>query len=196
MPVDFVLYTKITYLYNVHNKPKLTPFFHSEVKSDLLIQDNRTLKHSLKRLFDCGYILNEVQTFPKKLGLGIKLNPEYLVVESEGIMFTQLPSEVVSRRIVSKIGQIGVRLLYYYESHINRKTPKNYAHPSEETTSLELNIDEKTVRAYNDKLVQSGLLKIMPNEHHGYHEYTRKGDNEIYYFRHFNNKYYVQLDKF
>lgn len=195
-PIDFVLYAKITHLYNIHNKQEMTPFFHSDVMSELLIRDNRTLKNSLKRLYDSGYILNEIHTFPKKLGIGIKFNPEHLVIEKEGVQFTQLPSEILHRRIVSEIGHIGVRLLYYYESHINRKTSKNYAHPPEETTSIELNIDMKTVREYNSKLKSSGLVRIEGNEHEGYQEYKRKGESEVRFYRQFNNKYYVKLENF
>ncbi len=195
-PIDFALYTKITHLYNIHQKQEETPFFHSEVRSDLLIQDNRTLKNSLERLYECGYILNEIKSFPKKLGIGIKFNPDYLVVEKDDIMFTQLPSEIVSRRIVSEIGHIGVRLLYYYESYINRKTLKNYAHPAEETTSFELNIDLKTVREYNSRLKSSGLVRIQTSKHEGYQEYIKKGESDVRYYRQFNNKYYVKLDNF
>jgi DNA-binding transcriptional regulator YhcF (GntR family) len=96
---------------------------------------------------------------------------------------------------IDQIGTIGLRLLVYYESFINRQEPitEQYAYPSIETTSKTLGINKNTILKFNEILVTAKLLKITKHKI----EFVDELDelDQPIRFTKYNNHYHVQINK-
>lgn len=92
-------------------------------------------------------LLKKNKRLPQKRNIEIRFNPSPFKTKS----FTQLPKCSLINKI-RQIGLIGYRLIYYYESYINRKDviSKQFCFVGQNTISSELNINKETIKKYND----------------------------------------------
>lgn len=183
----FSLYVYLVYLEFRSKSEKGTYFkiLHKELMHILNIGDNRTLKKCFLSLYESGLIEDKILNFPRNsIPINIKIK------HKKDKYFTQLPSNVLYK--IKDIGYTGIRLLYYYESYINRKNNKEFAYPSQETIAKDLKYSFTTIDKYNKTLVKYKLIKIVV------HEFTLDRFDELDrpLFSRFNNHYYVRLDKF
>ncbi len=190
--IEFVLLAKLIQAYYIPTKKSLTiPIDHKAIMYFLLIKDQATLKKHLKTLFEKGIIENEIETLPRKGALEINLNKNVIPELNKEGLFTQMPVTVLNREIIEAVGHVGVRMLYYYKSFINLKQPtKQFCFVSEETTSEDLGITEKTVIKYNKILEKRKFIKI--EKHKSQNEYNYQ-DRYVYY--RYNNHYFIRQDK-
>jgi DNA-binding transcriptional regulator YhcF (GntR family) len=102
--------------------------------------------------------------------------------------FKQVPASVLNR--IDNIGVIGLRLLFYYESFINRTDDitKQFAFPAIETTSKALGLNKNTVIKYNEILESQNLLKVTKHKLEYVDEYTSLDEpiGFIKYHNHYN----------
>jgi hypothetical protein len=184
----FAVYTYLTFLHFRNYKDDSIKMDHNKFKHKLYITDNRTFKKALISLHKQGMILEYINKLPTKGTLTITFNP----VPLDNGTFTQLPATIFN--MMEHIGTVGLRLLFYYESFINRtdSTERQFAFPAIETTAATLGINKDTVIKYNDILIKCKLLKVTKHkiEHTG--EYNNL-DEPI--FTKYNNHYYVNLAK-
>lgn len=159
---------------------------HNKLKHKLYISDNRTLKKALTELHKQQIILEYINKLPTKGALKLTFDP----VPFKSKKFTQLPVTVFNK--IEHIGVIGLRLLFYYESFINRKDKpeKQFAFPAIETTAETLKINKETVIKYNEILRKNKLLKIQKHQLMWDGEY----DNDDLLYVKYNNHYFVRLE--
>lgn len=177
----FALYTLFRFLHFRNYHVDEMEIDHKSIKHKLYISDNRTLKRAFETLHKNGFILEYINKFPTKGSLNITFNP----IPFDSVKFTQLPVTILNK--IDHIGQIGFRLLFYYESYINRTDPNRlYAFPAIETVSRDLNINHETVLKYNGILIKHKLLKVIKHE-------VKFGENTFddCLFTKYNNHYYV-----
>lgn len=186
---DFGVYAMLKYAHFLNpNKDKdMLEVDHKFMMNKLFINDSRTLKKSLNKLYKCEFIEEEIKRLPRNGILKLKFNPSPFKTKS----FTQLPVNLINK--IEQIGLIGYRLIYYYESYINRKDviSKQFCFVAQDTISSELNINKETIKKYNDILKKSKLVTIKKHklESDGYDDL----DNIV--FNKYNNHYYVHIDK-
>ncbi|MFI2856821.1 helix-turn-helix domain-containing protein [Paenibacillus sp. JSM ZJ436] len=153
------------------------------IRNVLNIADNRTLRKALLKLVEHGYILSELDS--KKWSKGkITVNSKKLELNNK---FTQLPSSLIKH--IHTIGCPGVRLMYYYESLINRKKTLQICYPSQEAIKRDTGLSIRTIIEYNKILVKTKLLKIT--QHDPRIEYTIEGIANV---ERYNNHYEVRLE--
>lgn len=151
---------------------------HKRVRHELGMKDNRPLIAAFQNLHSQGLIGEEILKMPIHSPLNITL----LEIALEP--FTQLPIELLDK--VNTIKPYGLRLLYYYESFINRKQIlRLFAFPCFETIKNDIGISHNAIIKYNNVLVKNKMLKIDKHK-------TEQGD---YGFEKWNNHYSVLWDK-
>ncbi|MFJ3388810.1 hypothetical protein [Lysinibacillus sp. NPDC086135] len=148
------------------------------------ITDNRTIKKCFVNLHDQGLIKYELD----KDKLPINKPLQIIMLEPyKSDYFTQIPLELI--KSIDRIGLIGFRLMYYYESYINRSNiTKLFCYPSYETIQIDLGISNFSVTKYNKLLAKEKLITITKHKA----EYDPFGDGGL---EKFNNHYTVNLDK-
>jgi ERCC4-related helicase len=192
----FVSLAKLIQGYYISGCNEVYRLDHKVLMNFLNIKDNKTLKEALKTLHEQGHVLNQITNLPRKGGIDIEINPQIIPELNNGSIFTQLTKNVLDKSVISAVGYIGVRLLYYYKSYINEKdTKKQYAHPAEELIAKDLGISKTTVIEYNKKLKKHKLLKIESHELSNSNEYKRVGDRQMIIFTKYNNHYTILHDK-
>lgn len=143
------------------------------------ITDNRTVKKCFSTLYNQGLIGN-IDKLPINKPLQIEMLQPY---KSE--YFTQIPLELL--KSIDIVGVIGFRLMYYYESFINRKNvTKQFCYPSYENIQEDLGISNFSVTKYNKLLVKEKLITITKHKV----EYDPFGGSGL---ERFNNHYSVNL---
>lgn len=143
------------------------------------ITDNRTIKKCFSILHDQG-LISAIKKLPINNPLQIELLQPY-----KDNYFTQIPLELL--KSINVVGVIGFRLMYYYESFINRKNvTKQYCYPSYENIQEDLGISNFSVTKYNKLLVKEKLITITKHKV----EYDSFGDSGL---ERFNNHYSVNL---
>ncbi len=146
------------------------------------ITDNRTIKKCFSNLHNQGLIKNKIDKLPINNPLQITMLKPY-----KDDYFTQIPLDLL--RSIDSIGLIGFRLMYYYESYINRSDmTKLFCYPSYETIQIDLGISNFSVTKYNKLLAKEKLITITKHKA----EYDPFGDGGL---EKFNNHYTVNLDK-
>lgn len=176
--MDFTLYAQLTYLYR--NKEI---FIHNnKIMKYLNINDNRTLKKSLINLNNLDLIKEQYTTLPTHYPLKITLTQP---LKGKLGNFTQLPSSLLTENLID-IKPQGFRLLYYYESFINRSSNKNYANPSLERIVNETNISRNKCIEFNKLLVKKKFLLIKRQR-------IKSSDLDDSNIVKYNNHYFVQL---
>lgn len=186
---DFGVYAMLKYAHfrNPNKDKDKLEVDHKIMMNKLFINDSRTLKKSLNKLYKYGFIEEEIKRLPRNGILKLEFNPSPFKTKS----FTQLPASLIYK--IEQIGLIGYRLIYYYESYINRKDviSNQFCFVGQDTISSELNINKETIKKYNDILKKSKIVTIKKHklEFDGYDDL----DNIV--FNKYNNHYYVHIDK-
>ena len=146
------------------------------------IADNRTIKKCFSSLYDQGLIMNKVDKLPINNPLQITMLKPF-----KDDYFTQMPLDLL--KSIDSIGLIGFRLMYYYESYINRSDmSKLFCFPSYETIQIDLGISNFSVTKYNKLLAKEKLITITKHKA----DYDPFGDSRL---EKFNNHYSVNLHK-
>ncbi|QIC46259.1 hypothetical protein GAG94_03420 [Lysinibacillus sphaericus] len=154
---------------------------HNVMKNILNINDNRTLKRCFKMLYEQQLVEDEVSKFPTNGYLEVKLLSTY-----RKDWFTQLPIDLLN--IINDTGHHGYRLMYYYESYINRnEVTQDYCYPSYITIREDLKISDDTLTKYNNALKKLKLISIVKHEV----QFDNPLDEDR--FTRFNNHYRVNL---
>jgi hypothetical protein len=184
----FATYTYLKFLHFRNYYENALNIDHKAFKGKLCMADNRTLKKCLISLHKQGIVLEYIDSLPKQKALELTFEP----IPFESAKFTQLPANILNK--VEHIGVIGLRLLFYYESFINRTDDisRQFAFPAIETTAKQLGINKETVIEYNNKLKKNKLLKITKHKLENSGEYDNL-DKAM--FTKYNNHYHVQIDK-
>lgn len=180
--LDFALYAYLKYLYYFNDKNTTMEVSHTSLMCALAITDLRTFKKAIKGLQDCGIIKNEI-IIPKRGTLKLEVE-----VSDCTDNFTQLPTSLI--KLLPEIGHLGFRLLYYYESFINRTVQgdrRSFCFASYKQIVETLGISEPSLSKYNKMLVDSKLLRIT--KHHLGTDATYKGKDFIVYDK-YNNHYH------
>lgn len=158
----------------------------NKLRSILNVEDNRTIKTAFKNLVAQGYILNNVEIVKRKPST-VAINKKKI---EKGNQYTQLPTALIGK--VDSIGHRGIRLLYYYESYVNRSSGlKQFAYPGFKRICIETSVNQDTLDKYNDILIKEKLLKVQ--KHDPEHVYENEED-EIGRIHKHNNHYEVRLD--
>lgn len=183
----FGIYTYLKFLHFRNFNVNEMEIDHNSFKHKLYIADNRTLKNCLTKLHKNQIILEYINKLPTKGCLKLTFNPEPF----KSISFTQLPATILNR--IEHIGTTGLRLLFYYESFINRSVPeqsKHFAFPAIETISKDTGLNKETIVTYNEILKKNKFLKIVKHEikWEGYDDLDKP------LFTKYNNHYFVRLE--
>ncbi|TCJ00967.1 hypothetical protein [Cytobacillus praedii] len=194
--MEFVLLAKLIQAYYLSSKQEEFELHHKNLIFLLNIGDNNTFKKSYNKLVKQGYIVTPIDKLPRKGGINVKLNMNIIPELNKKLPFAQLNSSVLDKSVIDAIGYIGIRLIYYYQSYINRKDiAKNHCYASEETIAAHLGITKRTVIEYNKKLKKNKMVKITGHELMETGEYKRKKDKEVIVFNKYNNHYFVKEDR-
>ena len=180
---SFAIYAYLLYQHfrSRDKDTKVVSINHNKMKVILGITDNRTIKNSFKILHTQGLVMEEVEKLPINKPLTVALLQPY-----DENWFTQLPINLNIH--LDEVGLIGYRLMYYYESYINRsEITKDYCFPSYETIMSDLKISDKTLTRYNNRLKKEKLISITKHQVH----FDNPFDDDL--FDKYNNHYRVNL---
>jgi hypothetical protein len=160
---------------------------HVELKKKCGFSDNRQLKKSLINLHYHGIIKTEIDEefqFPIHSNMNIEVNEDKLSSENK---FTQLPFHLID--FINEIKPIGFRLLFYFESFINRnQLNKQYAYPPMKKIREDLKLSFDSIEKYNELLRKHKLIIIYRQDP----KHESDEDNREVFWR-FNNRYFVNL---
>jgi hypothetical protein len=183
---SFAIYAYLKYKYFRNRNNAEIELDIQELKDTLHITDNRTLKKCLIKLHDNNIIIERIEKLPTRKVVTINFIPDLFITEK----FTQLPATILNK--IDVIGTTGLRLLYYYESFVNRteRLERQFAFPSLLTIGKALKINKDTVIEYNRILHKNDLVSIIKHElkHDG--EYNEQNKQ---LFIKYNNHYRVQV---
>ncbi|MEC1757395.1 helix-turn-helix domain-containing protein [Schinkia azotoformans] len=193
----FVLYAKLIQLYYATYQKEEFKADHKALMYHLNIGDNRTFKKSYNTLYEFNLVKNKLDSLPRKNGITVQMNVEKLPNKDNGIMFTQLTKNLLELITIKKIGDIGVRIIYYIQSRINNTKRANhgFCFASQETIAEEIGVDRKTVIKKIEELRKVKFIKVDKHELEDTGQYIRKGESEILFFTKYNNHYFVREDK-
>ncbi|WP_332631992.1 hypothetical protein [Halalkalibacter flavus] len=186
----FVAFAKLCEMYG-KRKTETLEVDHKAFKGYLSISDNRSFKAVLHNLYENNLILNKIETLPRRSALEIQINKEMTPLHNKN-MFTQLDIRLIDKKILDEIGTIGIRLMYYYESRINRlELYKDHAYASIETISNETGFAKETIDKYNKILLKHKLIwiKKFKLEHVGW-----EVDGNYIDFARYANHTYVKVE--
>lgn len=182
--IDFCVLSRLLFLRFISQSQNIVEIDVSKFKEILHISDNRTLKGSFRRLKALGYISNNVE-LNRRSTSSVEINIDKFDLRNN---FTRLP--VLIFKYITEIGYPGIRLLFYYESYINRKDSlRRYCYPSQETIKTETKLSNRSIIEYNKRLVTSKLLKMT--QHDPEPEYDEVGELN---WNRWNNHYDVRLE--
>jgi hypothetical protein len=185
-PKSFVAFAKLYEMYG-KNKSNILEIDHKAFKNYLSTSDNRSFKAILDNLYDNDLILEKIDKLPRRSALKITLNPKMTPLGKKN-MFTQIDVRVLDKKMLDEIGFVGIRLLYYYESRINRlELYKDHCYASIETIATEIGCAKDTVIKYNEVLEKRKLIRIKKFELD--HVGLEKDGNWIEYARYANHTY-------
>ncbi|MFC0559658.1 hypothetical protein [Halalkalibacter alkalisediminis] len=182
----FVAFAKLCEMYG-KSKNDILEVDHKAFKGYLSVSDNRSFKAVLHNLYENNLILNEIETLPRRSALEIHINKDMTPLHNKN-MFTQLDIRLLDKKILDEIGTIGIRLMYYYESRINRlELHKDHAYASIETISKDTGFAKDTIGKYNEILEKRKLIwiKKFKLEHVGWYD----EGNYIDFARYANHTY-------
>lgn len=177
----FVLYAMLKYLYY----KKSIIIYKEKLLEKLNWESNKKLKKYLLELYDRKLINEKYNSLPKFKPLTLTIDN---INSKNG--FTQLPSILLTNKITI-MGDYGIRLLFYYESYINRRSNKNlFAYCSQEIIYKDTGISNKTIIKYNEILQENRLISIDK------YELEESINKYGYSFNKYNNHYFVLVENF
>lgn len=182
--IDFCVLSRLLFLRFISQSQKKVEIDVSKFKIVLHISDNRTLKSSFRRLKTMGYINNNVE-LNRRTTSSVEINIDKFDLRNN---FTRLPASIF--KYITEIGYPGIRLLFYYESYINRKDSlRRYCYPSQESIKAETKLSNRSIIDYNKRLAKAKLLKVT--QHDPEPEYDEVGELN---WNRWNNHYDVRLE--
>ncbi|QWU14415.1 hypothetical protein SAMN04487895_101726 [Paenibacillus sophorae] len=184
--LDFAILIKLKTLQYINGSNEFVISSKEHIKDQLHINDNRTIKKSFDNLNRNQYILEPVKIDSHSKGK-IFLNEQLVKSKNK---FTHVYVDILKH--IPRIGFNGVRLLFYYESYINRKITLNqFCYTGIATISRETGLNSKTIIKYNGILKKEKLLSI---EKHELGTDYRYDENDKIIFSKYNNHYSVRLE--
>lgn len=194
--VAFVLYGKLVQLYRLKGGVSDTiEIDHAALKYFLNIKSNQKLKTAINTLYDAKMIRTKIDTLPKNQPLQIEINSFFDLkkagkTKEDRFSYTQMPYILLDRRMIETLGHAGIRLLYYFESYINRTKTFSFCFTSLETIQKEIGLSENTILKYIDILKKNKLISVKKHklEFAGYDEY------DTVCFTKYNNHYIVDIE--
>lgn len=196
--VAFVLYAKLIQLYRLKGGVSDTiEIDHAALKYFLIIKSNQKLKTAINTLYDAKLIRTKIDTLPKNQPLQIEINSFFDLkkagkTKEDRFSYTQMPYILLDRRMIETLGHAGIRLLYYFESYINRTKTFSFCFTSLETIQKEIDLSENTILKYIDILKKNKLITVKKHKlefTYSYDAYTNKA-----YFTKYNNHYMVNIE--
>ena len=183
-PKEFLLYYYLKILYDRQKNVKIK-LNHNKFMGKFMIKSNVTFKKMVNGLYNSGLIMNRIETLPKHEMIEIELNEEVMQKKP----FTMI--HVNLYYLVDKIECEGLRLMYYYESRVNRNKQlcSQFCFAGVRLIIKETKVNKNKLKKINENLVKLKLLKMEKHElkHDGeYNEF----DQEINVK--YNNHYFPQ----
>lgn len=165
--------------YSFKTNSNIVEIDYQMIKDLLNIKSNTALKSALTNLYENSLITTNITTLPRNGRLTIEITST-----KEHESFVRLPSDLL--RWVKDISCLGYRLLYYYESYINRTSSGNFCYCSFKTIQEELGLSPATLAKYNNLLKKHKLLKITKHQLKPTYSYD---DFDRMEFKKYNNHY-------
>jgi len=190
---EFVLYARLCFLYFRNYQKKEIVLDHTHLMRFLKISDTRTFKRRLKKLYQVGFIENEVTKLPTKGNLIIQFNE---TIYDDDKHFTKLDSSIFNSWSFNKIDEYAFRQVFYYKSHINKddkERDRSFCFVGYDTLVKRLKVSKTKINDANEQLKSVGLLKVVPHKLET--NYSYNDNDELIYFR-FNNHYYLDNSLF
>lgn len=184
---EFMLYY---YLKILHDKQKSlkVKLNHNQYMCKFGIKANSTFKNILNGLHKNKLIHTEIDKLPKSGLIEIEMNEEYI----EKKPFTLIHINLYY--LIGKIGHEGLRLMYYYESRVNRNKENNqqFCYAGVRTIAKETKINRNKVIDVNEELCKLNILNI--DKHDLDTDGTMNEFEQVEYTK-YNNHYYPLIDK-
>lgn len=185
---EFVLYARLCFLYFLNYQDKKIELDHKSLMRFLKISDTRTFKRRLKKLYQLGFIDDEVTKLPTKGNLIIQFNE---TIYDDDKHFTKLDASIFNYWSFDKIDEYAFRQVFYYKSHINKddkERDRSFCFVGYDTLVKRLKISKTKINDANNQLESAGLLKIVPHKLETDYSYN---DNDELIFTRYNNHYYL-----
>lgn len=145
-------------------------------------KNNKKFKKCLNELYEQKVIKENFDKLPKHSAIHISF------FKTKLNKFSSLPSNIIYH--IDIIGEIGLRLIFYYKSFINSEDINEYACPSLNKIFNDTGITKPSIIKYNEKLKKAKFIKIVP------HELEREVNiNTGKEYIKFNNYYYIRFNK-
>ncbi|OMD71199.1 hypothetical protein [Paenibacillus odorifer] len=187
--LDFLILIKLKQLQFINGSYEFCFNSKEHIKLPLNINDNRTVKKSLDNLYKHKYILQPVKIDSHSFG---KVMLNSLLINAKN-NYTHVYTSVMKK--LPLLGYNGFRLLFYYESYINRKAigkaSNQFCYTSIDTISKETGLTNKTIIKYNELLKKERFLDIDKHELGTDYRYD---ENDKVIFNRYNNHYFVRLE--
>lgn len=185
-PKEFALYYYLKILYD-KQKSLVVKLNHSKFMCAFGIKDNVTFKKCINNLYNNNLILSDIKELPRQGLISVELNKDYIGIQP----FTRLHINLFY--LADEVRCEGLRLLYYYESRINRNKDSNqFCFTGIRTIAKETKVNKNKVNEYNEKLRKLKLLKIEKHELKKQDEMYNEFDQEL--VTKFSNHYTPRLD--
>lgn len=193
---EFMLYYYLKILYDKQRSSKVK-FNHNQYMGKFGIKSNPTLKKMLNSLYENNLILSGIDSLPRTKQINIELNKEYIGIEPFTIIHINL------YYLVDRIGHEGLRLMYYYESRINRTKHKEdskgnktfdnwFSYAGIRTIEKETKINRNKITECNKEMIRLKILKVENSDLSYSGEYD-EFDQEVK--TKYTNKYYPLINK-
>ncbi|MCP1148015.1 MULTISPECIES: hypothetical protein [Bacillus] len=183
---EFHLYAYLCFLYFRNFSEEELELDHLKLKNFLKISDARTLKKRLDALYKHNLIRNKIEKLPTKGTLKIMFNGD--VKKDE--MFCKMNPNIFTYFKNDQIDSNGIRLAFYYKSHINEKelASRDYCFVGFETLKERLKIGSTTISNANDSLKKAKLVKIKSHKLETSYDYD---EDDALVFDRWNNHYHI-----
>lgn len=171
-PKEFVLYYYLKILYDRQKNTKIK-LNHNKFMAKFNIKTNTTFKKLVSGLHENKLIMNNIDKLPKHENIIIELNEEILQRKP----FTMIHINLY--HLYEKVECEGLRLIYYYESRVNRSKQicSQFCFAGIRTIAQETKINKNKLKGINEKLVKLKLLKMEKHEMGGigmYNEFNQE----------------------
>ncbi|MCY8085136.1 hypothetical protein MOC02_18145 [Bacillus inaquosorum] len=183
---EFSLYANLCYKHFRNGNKEEIVLDHKKLMNELKINDTRTLKKRFNALHKYGLINNKIDKLPTKGYLSIFFNSE---AKNEG-NFCKMNPSIFTYFKNEQIDENGVRLAFYYKSHINPNDKRriDYCYVSFEVLKSRLKMGNTTIIEANKSLKKAKLLKIVKHKLEDTGSYD---ENDALIFDKWNNHYHI-----
>ncbi|MCY7933174.1 hypothetical protein MOF37_14575 [Bacillus spizizenii] len=183
---EFSLYANLCYKHFRNGNKEEIVLDHKKLMNELKINDTRTLKKRFNALHKYGLINNKIDKLPTKGYLSIFFNSK---AKSDG-SFCKMNPSIFTYFKNDQIDENGIRLAFYYKSHINLNDKRkiDYCYVSFEVLKNRLKMGNTTIIEANKSLKKAKLLKIVK---HRLEDRGSYDENDALIFDKWNNHYHI-----